>query len=266
MALEEGVGRLIEPNSYTDLLLLVHRLIRLDRQEPAERLIDQTRPGVAHAVALVESFLDDGPALVEREDTRIGQPDMPRVRCDAVVSVIVLDPLVDKSQLPDDATAVVRKKSERDPMLAREGAEDLDRVVTDREQRHAGVTQTRQNVLQLDQLRSTERSPVRAAVEDYKCLAGPTRRMEIHHEATLIGQLKIGKSLALVRSDLRKGSSWQRHRTSSRPDAERRTLARARRHLRSTATYPASSRERSGLARARRIFGERLQLLGDQAR
>jgi hypothetical protein len=65
-------------------------------------------------------------------------------------------------------------------MLLRECVEDLDRVIADGEQRHAVGAESRRYILQLDQLRSTERSPVGAAVEDHEGFTLPAHRVDIN--------------------------------------------------------------------------------------
>jgi hypothetical protein len=130
------------------------------------------------------------------------------------VSVIFLDTLVQKPELSDHVTALIGQQRKRDSVLLGKGSEDLDRVIADREQGNAIGIERRPYVLQLDQLRAAERSPVGAAVENDEGLARPSLGVEIDHSTALIGQPDLGKSLALVRPDLREVSRRQGHRLS----------------------------------------------------
>jgi hypothetical protein len=135
----------------------------------------------------VESFLDDDPALVEHEHARIRQADMARVGRDSVVSMVFLDTLVEKPEPSDHVTSLVGEERKRDPILLGDGSEDRDGVIADGEQRDAIRAESRPYILQLDQLRPAERSPVGAAVEDDECLPRPAQRVQIDRGAALVG-------------------------------------------------------------------------------
>src|SRR5262245_26594448 len=97
-------------------------------------------------------------------------------------------------------------------MLFGEGVEDLNGVVADVEESDPVGWGGRPPSLQLDQLRSAERSPAGAAVEDHEGLAGPPRRVEVDHGARLVGQPDFREALTLVGPDQGEVSRRQWHR------------------------------------------------------
>ena len=87
-------------------------------------------------------------------------------------------------------------------MLVREAAEYLDRVVADSEERDAVGLQVGKYLLQLNQLRLAEGSPLGASVEDHEGLAARTGRMQVYRASALVGQPDVRKTLTLPRTDL----------------------------------------------------------------
>jgi hypothetical protein len=53
-----------------------------------------------------------------------------------------------------------------------------------------------EDLLQLDQLRLAEGSPVRAAVEDDERLSLPARGVQVHRGAALVRQADVGEALS----------------------------------------------------------------------
>jgi hypothetical protein len=104
------------------------------------------------------------------------------------VQVVVQHP-----QVANDPAAHIGQQRIRDPLLCREPGQRLYRVVTDRKQRDLGAVEIRGDLLQLDELRFTVRSPPRAAVEDHKRPAAPSRLLKAHRDSGLIRQRDVGK-------------------------------------------------------------------------
>jgi hypothetical protein len=101
--------------------------------------------------------------------------------------MLFLDTLVEKPEPSDHVTSLVGEERKRDPILLGDGSEDRDGVIADGEQRDAIRAESRPYILQLDQLRPAERSPVGAAVEDDECLPHPAQRVQIDRGAALVG-------------------------------------------------------------------------------
>lgn len=115
---------------------------------------------------------------------------------DAVSAVLLVDVIVGEAQLANDAAALIRKERVGDAILIGEAGQRLDRVVADGE---GGVAVGRQlglDLLQLDELRFAEGSPLGAAVEhDHGPPAGP-RRVEVDVPARLVRQPDVRETLA----------------------------------------------------------------------
>ncbi len=93
---------------------------------------------------------------------------MARVGLDAIHGVVLLDPVVDETQPTHRVAAFVRQQMVGDPMRGGEVLQDLDGVVADCEQSHAVHGQRGGDLLQLNELRLAERSPLRTAIEHHQ--------------------------------------------------------------------------------------------------
>ncbi len=195
-ALEEAVGGGIEPRSHSDGLAVGREGGLGGRLQDPKRRRKEGATRVPLAVARMESLVSDGARLVEDEDTGIWQVHVARARLDAIDSVIFLHVFIDEAELTNDAATLVGEQRKADAVLVRKAAKYLDGVVADGEEGDAFGLETRPHLLQLDQLRLAEGSPLGAAVEDYERLAVPACRVQILHSAALVRQTNIGKALA----------------------------------------------------------------------
>ena len=125
----------------------------------------------------MKSFLDNDASLVEDEDSWIRQVHVPRAWFDAVNSVILLQVLIDEAELANYAAPLVRQQRETNAVLVCEATENLDRIVADGEQGDSLRFEVAEYLLQLNQLRLTERSPLGTAVENYQ--SPPTRTSRV---------------------------------------------------------------------------------------
>jgi len=105
-------------------------------------------------------------------------------------------------------TPLIREQRVGDRVLVRERAQDLDGIVADREERDLLCNQRRMDVLQLDQLRLAERSPLRASVENDDGFPSRARLVDIDHPPHLVRQPNIGETLAFIWPDLSEVPRW----------------------------------------------------------
>ncbi len=159
----------------------------------------------------MEALRHDHARLVENEDTGIGKVCVPRIGLDAVGRVVFLDPLVEEAEATHHVAAFVGEQGKGDGLLVREGPEHRHRVVAHGEERDPGGFDPGENLLQLDQLRLAERSPVRAAVEDDEGPPATSRGVQVHRDAMLIRQDDLREARALARADGREVSRRKRH-------------------------------------------------------
>ena len=96
-------------------------------------------------------------------------------------------------------------------MLFSEGAKHRHGVIAQSEEGAARRVEPGQHLLQLDQLRLAERSPVRAAVEDDEGPPAASRGVQVHRDAMLIRQADLREARALARADGREVSRRKRH-------------------------------------------------------
>ena len=145
---------------------------------------------------LLEVPLHDDTVGVQGEHARVRHPVMPGCELDPEVRLLLLGMGVQQVELLDDLAPDVGQQRVTDAVLRREPAEYLYRVIADRADERRGGPRPLQRLLQLDQLRTTPRSPVRAAVEDHDC--GTTRPvgMQIDLATVLVGQDDVRKPLA----------------------------------------------------------------------
>ena len=171
------------------------------------------------AVALLETPVDDDAVLVEDEAAGIGNALVARVGVEAVVGRLLGEVLVEESQIPDCGAALVTEQRVGDVVRCGEIAEDVDGVVADGVDGDALALEVGETVLQPNELRAAEGSPVGATVEDDQPLTAIPVFVEIDWVAALIRQFNIRKSLAHLRADLVEIEYWHRrsyvgHRSS----------------------------------------------------
>jgi hypothetical protein len=148
---------------------------------------NQSKSSIPFAVAVVKSLPNDDAPLVEDEDPRVRHTHVPGIGLNPVDGMVLLDPLVQEPESPDHVAALVGQERERDAVLCRERSKDRDRIVAYGEERHALGGENGKHTLQLDELRFTERSPLRAAIEDDEGRATSAGLVQIDHRARLIG-------------------------------------------------------------------------------
>ena len=113
--------------------------------------------------------------------------------------MVFLHPLVDEAEPAHDVTALVGQERVRDAVDRGEIVQDPDRIVADREEGDPVRRRLRSDLLQLNQLRLAERSPLGAAVKDDKRLAPGASRVQVHRCAGLVRQADVGKGLPFFR-------------------------------------------------------------------
>jgi len=116
--------------------------------------------------------------------------------------MIFLHVLIDEAELTNDVAALVGEQWKADAVLIRKAAEYLNGVVADGEEGDAFGLEIRPYLLQLDQLRLAEGSPLGTAVENHQGLPIRTRSVEVDAGSVLIPQADVRKALALARTDL----------------------------------------------------------------
>jgi hypothetical protein len=148
----------------------------------------------------VEALPHDDPRLVEDEDPGIWKIGMPRIWLDPVRGMVFLYALVDEAEAPDDVAPLVREQRKRDTVLVGEGPKHRHGIVAQGEEGDARGFERGQYLLQLDQLRLAEGSPVGAAVEDDERLAVAPGGVQVHRRTALVRQADFGEPLALART------------------------------------------------------------------
>jgi hypothetical protein len=81
-------------------------------------------------------------------------------------------------------------------MLCREGGQDLNRIIADRDDGDARSVEVGETALQLDELRPAERSPGGAAVEDDQRSPSRPPGVQVDRLAELIRQQDVGERFA----------------------------------------------------------------------
>ena len=107
------------------------------------------------------------------------------------------------AQRPDDPAPLVRKQGVLNSVTVGKLLEGVARVVANREDRDPLPLVIGSCLLQLDELRATERSPKGAALEDDERATITPDLVQINGEPVLIRQDDVGKAFSELRTDHR---------------------------------------------------------------
>ena len=134
---------------------------------------------------------------------------MPVLRLNSVRGVLIVDTLIEEAEFTDRAATFVGQKLEGHSVPISEATENLNGVVTDRKDGDPLPLEVRDTALQLNELRSTERSPVGTAIEHHERALPTTAGVEVNGPAMLVWQHDVWKAGSHRRSDGVKVDDWQ---------------------------------------------------------
>jgi len=86
-------------------------------------------------------------------------------------------------------------------VLLGERCQIIDRIVAEGEQRDAALPELLCHLLQLNQLRLAERSPLGATVENHERPLAAASGVEVNHLPRLVGQANVRKALTQLGTD-----------------------------------------------------------------
>ena len=144
---------------------------------------------------MLETFARDHARLIQEEGAGVWNAAVTIFHLPTVGGTLLFHGHVENAELGDGPAVYIGQKRVSDLVNLAESRQRLDRVVTDRIHRH-GVVLATECPLQLDQLRSTPRSPIGAAVEHDQSLAPRSVLVQVYQVAVLIGERHIGEPLA----------------------------------------------------------------------
>jgi hypothetical protein len=141
----------------------------------------------------MEAFLDHAALFIEEKHARIGQAAVTVLLADAICRMLLVNALVQESELVDDLTALIGQQGIGDAVLVGKPTQDLDGVITDGKDGDVMALEIRQATLQLDELRPAKRSPFGAAMKDHERATARPDLVQTHRLAMLIREDHVGE-------------------------------------------------------------------------
>ncbi|MBI3967824.1 MAG: hypothetical protein HY329_19465 [Chloroflexi bacterium] len=128
---------------------------------------------------------------VEQKDSRIRDPALVVADRSPKLGMVGVEIFVQEIQLAYRPAAFVGEERVLDPVLASESGEGVDAVVADGEERNLVRSKLGPDVLQLDELRLTERSPSRATIKHHDGLLAISGLVQVDDPSVLIRQPNV---------------------------------------------------------------------------
>lgn len=160
-----------------------------------DQLFDENRPGLPDPIALLEPPFLDTAVRIEHVGARMAHTLVAIPVRNSVLHSLRSNPPVSNTEAIDQLAPLVADEGKADLVLVRERSQHTHRVVADGVHRKPGVGEFVQPLLQLDQLRLAEWSPIGAANEDNKRSTSGSMRVKIDRPTELVRQEEVRKPL-----------------------------------------------------------------------